>query len=610
MRGYFARFRFLTWAISLVCLLWALDAGAEEQPLTYGGFQWGGSIEAGYRLTDVDGNKDRYKEVVDLWDGPRLFGLNLWVRDPSRSSLMDYFTLTASGLGDPYPFARLQVKKDKYYDVTGTYREYRFSFNREDTDLLTDNHDFHQIRRMGGLTLTAFPADDVRLNFGWSHAQRDGDARVPRPFIFSPSSLRQDLAERLDQFYVSGDFSVSGWDFHIKQAYWTFTSENEIDPRFGSFPTGERRLENVETYVTTAKAHTRLGERWDLNAGYTFAHSDGDAKIRTPGFLTVPGQGGFGYDTHIGETGLSFLLLSNLILHLDYQFHTRDQGGGANTDLTTSPAFDSNFALRAHTGTFQVEYIPLENLTLRAGYRFQYRDVNANFDVSDVPGGPHLPDSQMWTHGWIGSVDWKPFKSLSIFGEYQGADFSNPYTWISPEQQNIAKVRVKYKTPIDGLALRSSVSWNRKTNPDQEYRVDTQDYTAAATYQPSFLPGLMLDAAFTYERVLDKQDILSFDVFGLPLFTRFAFDSDAYIYTGTVAYEGIYKGLGARLTGSYAQTKGENAEVLADLALSMWYKNPYVTPIVTLERTYLVDHERKNDGFDANMVTFSLRKEF
>lgn len=75
-------------------------------------------------------------------------------------------------------------------------------------------------------------------------------------------------------------------------------------------------------------------------------------------------------------------------------------------------------------------------------------------------------------------------------------------------------------------------------------------------------------------------------------------------------YEGLFKGLGARLYGSYAQSRGENDERLADIVLSLWYKKPYVTPVVTLERTYLVDHSRLNDGFDANLVTFSLRKEF
>ncbi len=40
-------------------------------------------------------------------------------------------------------------------------------------------------------------------------------------------------------------------------------------------------------------------------------------------------------------------------------------------------------------------------------------------------------------------------------------------------------------------------------------------------------------------------------------FDTFCFDSSAQIYTGGVSYEGIYKGLGARVNGSYAKTMGE-----------------------------------------------------
>ena len=42
-----------------------------------GDFQWGGSIELGYRLTDIEG-RNRYKEVVNLMEGLKLFDLSLY----------------------------------------------------------------------------------------------------------------------------------------------------------------------------------------------------------------------------------------------------------------------------------------------------------------------------------------------------------------------------------------------------------------------------------------------------------------------------------------------------------------------------------------------------
>ncbi len=580
-------------------------AAAEEQGnLSIAGFQVGGEIEAGWRLVDIDGSRDRYKEVVNLFEGPRLFDLNLWGRS-AAGGLVDYFSLTANGIGDPFPFARLQIKKDKAYDLSGSYREYRWSFNREDDGLLTDNHDFHSIRRSAGMNLAVLPSEDLRLTMGYRHADREGDGRVPRPFLAVDSQIL-DFHERLDEVFAAADLRAGAWNFHLKQSYWTYKNTDDIDGPAQI----EGRDERVETYVTTLKAHTKLGERLDLDAGYIFAHSESNASLFTrPVLLVNPGDAHLLFNTHVGEMGLSFLLIPKVILHLDYRFHTLSQAGRTNTD---EPPFfnnvDVDFRQFAHTGTFQVEYLPLETLTLRAGYRAQYRSLDTDGqEPPDLKAGEDTLKNQQWVHGWIGSAEWKPIKTLSILGEYQGADFSNPYTWISPDSENIAKARIRWKTPIENLSLYGTFLWRRRSNPDQEFRVDTKDYIFGATYQPKFAPGLSLDGSITYEKLQDKKDFL---LSPPSAFTRFSFDSDAIIYTGSIGYEGIFKGLGARLYGSYAQSRGENDERLADLALRIWYKNPYVTPVVTLERTYLVDHTNPKDGFDANMVTFSLRKEF
>ena len=153
------------------------------------------------------------------------------------------------------------------------------------------------------------------------------------------------------------------------------------------------------------------------------------------------------------------------------------------------------------------------------------------------------------------------------------------------------------------------MSWKRRTNPEQDFRADVQDYTVTAIYQPVFASGLSLDASFTYEKIRDDKDVVNFNLGPFNL-QSFNFDSNAIIWTGGMTYEGIYRGLGARLNGSYAKTYKENSQRYADGVFSFWYKNKCVTPIVTLERTYLSDHVNSKDSFSANLLTFSLRKDF
>ena len=69
-----------------------------------------------------------------------------------------------------------------------------------------------------------------------------------------------------------------------------------------------------------------------------------------------------------------------------------------------------------------------------------------------------------------------------------------------------------------------------------------------------------------------------------------------------------------------AEHAGERFEMLpgdaslrqqyADGVISFWYRNKWLTPILTLERTYLTDEVNRNDGFRANLITLSVRKDF
>ena len=616
MRRYTAKAVIVILCISLFHLFSIRDGCSEDSGLTFGGFQWGGAIELGYRFKDLDGSRDRYKETVNLMEGLRLFDFSLVGRNQNPGTgAVDYLSLTGRDIGDPFPSGRLQIKKNKTYDFVTSYREYKYYSDREDNFFLTDNHDFST--KFSNLTsnLSVFLKNDVKLDFGYRHWDRDGNNGVPR--LTLPIALPEDVDQGLNEYSISAAFPIKGWDFYIKQSYWNYQDHNKIST--SGFQ--EDRSLNTNTYVSTIKAHTQFGERWDFDGAFVYAHSNGWSHITTAPEIGInSGRGDVENDTYVAELGLSYQITKPLIFHVDYRFHTYDQDGNQNTDPFTTDPFlrppgvtstKTKYKLNAHTGVFQLEYIPKENLVLRGGYLFQYRDMDGEFFgyIPAVTGAKDPVNTTQWTNGWVASVDWKPYKFLNIFGEYKGANTSDPYTWISPENANIAKVKIKYDTPIDKLSLKGLFSWRRRTNAEQNSSVDAKDYTLTATYQPSFLPKLSLDASFTYEKILDKKDIFDFTPAIFQGQTYF-FDSDAYIYSGGVTYDGIYKGLGARFYGSYAKTKDENPQRYYDTTLSVYYKNKWLIPTLSWERTYLHDHVNRNDSFDANLLTFSLRKEF
>ena len=605
MRKNLVRIPLVVFCISFFHLFPATHVHSEETGLMAGGFQWNGDIELGYRFTDIDGSKARYKEVVNLQEGLKLFDLSLIGRkaDETAAGPVDYFRFNLSDIGDPFPSGRLEVRKKKTYDFLASYQQYDYFTNREENGFATDNFSFDSTFGRGTLLVSVFPKEDIKLNFGYNLVQRNGDASVPRPFFLVQE---QELKERLNEYFISADFSIGAFDFFIKQDYWNFKNKDEIDGPYQS----EDRNETTNTYVSTLRGHTQLGERWDLDAGYIYAHSQGTAELTTsPEVYVDSGKGTTNFNTQIAELGLSYLLTKNLIFHGDYRFHYIDQNGRANTDtlLSAPTSTGSAFNLMAQTGIFQLEYTPRENLTLRGGYEIQYEDVNADPVVDSIfNGGKNPNDQSTWNNGLIASADWKPFEFLSLYGEYAGAKFSNPYTYISPESQSIAKFKAKYDTPIKSLSLQGSAAWTRRVNPDQDYTRDLQAYTITAVYLP--METLALDGSVTYEKILDGKDILT-PVGPLVFYPHVDFDSSAYIFSGGVSWD-IYRGFGASFRGNYANTLQENPQAYADGVLSFWYKNPWVTPIVALERTYLIDNVNSLDSFSANLLTLSLRKDF
>jgi hypothetical protein len=81
-----------------------------------------GSIDFGYRwLTDVHGSMDEYRSVVNLGQGPKLFGLEFTLSDPN-THLFDVLNVRAYGWGgEPYSTAHADIRKKRVYDFSFDY---------------------------------------------------------------------------------------------------------------------------------------------------------------------------------------------------------------------------------------------------------------------------------------------------------------------------------------------------------------------------------------------------------------------------------------------------------------------------------------------------------
>lgn len=101
----------------------AKEDSAADATAKSGDSAWSGSIDFGYRFrTGVGGNFNAYRSVVNLGEGPKVFGFDLHYTN-AAGRLCNKFTLTGSGWGgDPYSTARLTASKERVYDFRADYR--------------------------------------------------------------------------------------------------------------------------------------------------------------------------------------------------------------------------------------------------------------------------------------------------------------------------------------------------------------------------------------------------------------------------------------------------------------------------------------------------------
>ena len=123
-----------------------------------------GSVDVGYRLQDVDGNRDTFRELFDFSDGPRVFGIDFRAVGGSATNRpFDTLTFNATGLGDPFPTVQLAVRRSRRYDVRASWRRIPFfdvapltpaSIDGFDTQAVTDHHSWSTSRQLGSVSAT------------------------------------------------------------------------------------------------------------------------------------------------------------------------------------------------------------------------------------------------------------------------------------------------------------------------------------------------------------------------------------------------------------------------------------------------------------------------
>lgn len=250
--------------------------GASAAP--EGGMDIHGSVDVGYRSTDVDGNADMFRRMFDLSTGARVMGVELNGRARgSAHAFADTFTVRASNLGgDPFPSVEIIARKSRVYDLRINWRKSRFfdtspltpdSIDGFDTRAVTDHHGWSTSRQIGNMALTIDATERLHFLFGYDRVQRDGNVRSTRSIDFVGAPSVWGAFARANPYLVDGHVNDSAnrvtgglsygratWTVHYKAGYQT----NDETLTLGPSASPERSI-NVVDAVTANEPLSTLG---------------------------------------------------------------------------------------------------------------------------------------------------------------------------------------------------------------------------------------------------------------------------------------------------------------------------------------------------------------
>jgi hypothetical protein len=192
-----------------------------------------GSVDVGARwLTDIAGSRETYRSVVDLGEGPKLFGLDLTFRAPNKK-LFDEVRLFAIGWGgDPYNTARVEAGKQGLYRLNVDYRNlayYNFlpSFaNPATVATLTFNQrgfDIH--RRYANTELELFPGRRVVPYLVYTRDSGFGRGVTPFESSGNEYPVASELRDKTDHYRGGVRLEMRRWHVTLEQGGSTFKDD-------------------------------------------------------------------------------------------------------------------------------------------------------------------------------------------------------------------------------------------------------------------------------------------------------------------------------------------------------------------------------------------------
>ena len=568
------------WSLLLAALLLLAPLSLAAEEMT-GSFS--GSFKVGFRNVDVGGSENKYKEDYNIGEGPRLFDLRLeLVPELGARNLADEITVDIANFGgDAFETMGLAVRKFGSYDLRYDRRKSSYFYNdiillpaqanvRESTGGDFHTFNFDRVRDTASLKIDLSKA--AKLTFGFDRFVKTGDSTTTLDIQRDEFELDKPIEEDMTEYQLGFEYAWDKVTLILDERRREY--ENIVEIFLPGFSAGENpppnpasldfiffdRPYDFVSYDHTLRLIARPTKRFLVQAAATLQDLDMDieASERSQGrtfagqpFTTnLRGEGGIERDLQLLDFDMTYRINDRFALTGSVFSRSLEQEGEfvfGNAPSASIWEIDTN------GGEIGAQFLISTAWSISGGVRVENRDVEEGaIEGSGEPEAEEEPSTE--ATGYFATLAFRPNKHFNFSLEAENLSYDDPFTLISPTDNQRIRLRGQYKTD-GGWGFSAAYTMRSIENDDSNWESDQDQADLRVSYKKGGLTASLGYAFVDINRDVDQRVVfLPANVRLIPLHyeansdfidghlywkinDRFAFGSDCRLYdnSGTFA---------------------------------------------------------------------------
>lgn len=435
----------------------AASLWSEEKKPDAANGEFYGSFMMGYRMVDVNGIENKYKEDINLDKGARLFNFNLhFAPEGKLKSFFDRLDLSLYNFGgDPFETFALDVEK---------YGKYQFGFDRRKSayyynDMLKagDYHTFDFDRIADSGRLKVWLGSKAHAYADFNRYTKKGKSTTTYDINRVEFEFEKPVDEKSTDFTFGVDFSSKYFTIAVEDRIQDYKNANSLflpgyadGGEFAGYPSALYYFTLSQPYDMKGSIYSARFSAAPLNnlqirgnfqvtsQDTKISYSEEAAGVDLLGDLFMyahDGQGQFTRDIHVYNLDITYILTDRLAFIGAARYNDFKQTGSLTIDQETTD-MDLKYEIGGLEGGIQWQ--PYASLNFTAGARFERRNIDGKTDIVEENGVAKRL-------GFFGNLKWNLFKSFRLTADYQLGTYKNPLTLVSPSDFRRFRLTVKYQ---------------------------------------------------------------------------------------------------------------------------------------------------------------------